>query len=716
MGEYEYIYFRLFLFSLIPVVLSVIFYFLKRWSGFGTWLITAGNDENSLRYKVFSNHEMQDLPQQIVIGIAFGLCAVLGTEYGVQIDGATANVRDAAPLCAGLLFGGPAGIIAGIIGGVERWFAAAWGAGYYSRLACSVSTVIAGFYAAFLRAHIFENKRPSWAFSMITGVIMEVAHLTMLIITHITDAEKAIEIVKIVTVPMLLFNGLSVMMAVCSVALVSNKLVNKGRKPSRRISGQIQSYLLIMVVFAYLVTTLFVYALQTNTAVHLAETLLESAVDNTAAAVSEADPNMSVTDIISHRNVGSTGYLIIADINERIITDTYGHDVLSTLDAAGIEGIKSVEARKMTSCEIFGTECRYYYDLVDGYYVIAVLPESEVFSSRDSDVYVNSFMEVLVFAALFIQIFVLIRNKVVMKIRLVNSALAKIIDGDMTVEVNERSSAEFDSLSNYINQTVQTLNRYTEEAAKRLDKELQFAKDIQHSSLPSVFPAYPNIKEFDIYATMDTAKEVGGDFYDFYMLDGGRFAFLIADVSGKGIPAALFMMKAKTIIKSLTENGMPLADVFTAANDKLLEGNDGRMFVTAWMGILDIATGHIDYVNAGHNPPYILRNDGRVERLRCKAGFVLAGIDGFTYNAQQLDLCPGDRILLYTDGVTEAEDINHNLYGDGRLENFMAECGSLSPMDMLLGIKNDVDMFAGEAEQFDDITMVAIQYFGGEAK
>ncbi len=200
--------------------------------------------------------------------------------------------------------------------------------------------------------------------------------------------------------------------------------------------------------------------------------------------------------------------------------------------------------------------------------------------------------------------------------------------------------------------TVAALKRYIDEAAARIDKELEFAKNIQSSALPSVFPAFPQRKDFDIHATMHTAKEVGGDFYDFYITDGNILNFLIADVSGKGIPAAMFMMRAKTQLKSLTESGLSMDEVFTRGNNGLCEGNDAGMFVTAWQGGLNLETGLVSFANAGHNPPLVKHKDGSFEYLKSRAGLVLAGMEGLKYKEQELNLSAGDIIFLYTDGVT----------------------------------------------------------------
>ena len=213
---------------------------------------------------------------------------------------------------------------------------------------------------------------------------------------------------------------------------------------------------------------------------------------------------------------------------------------------------------------------------------------------------------------------------------------------------------------------------------------------------------------------MHTAKEVGGDFYDFYFVDEDNLAFLIADVSGKGIPAAMFMMQSKTIIKSYAESGISVEEIFTVANEKLCEGNDAGMFVTAWMGILNTKTGKVLFANAGHNPPLVKHADGTYEYLKSRAGLVLAGMDGIRYRKNELQLQPGDAIYLYTDGVTEATDPDNGLYGEDRLHAILEKYKDAVPEVICDEVKKDVDAFVGEAPQFDDITMLSLKFYGKE--
>ena len=240
--------------------------------------------------------------------------------------------------------------------------------------------------------------------------------------------------------------------------------------------------------------------------------------------------------------------------------------------------------------------------------------------------------------------------------------------------------------------------------------ELNVATNIQKSMLPCIFPAFPDRKEIDIYATMDPAKEVGGDFYDFFMVDDKHLAIVMADVSGKGVPAALFMVIGKTLIKDHTTQGRDLGSVFTEVNNLLCESNSEEMFITAFEGVLDLETGEFNYVNAGHEMPFICKAGGDFEPYKIRAAFVLAGMENMKYRAGSMTLEPGDKIFQYTDGVTEATNIHNELYGMERLGAILNKAKNEAPSEILPAVKKDIDEFVGKAPQFDDITMLCLEY------
>ena len=421
-----------------------------------------------------------------------------------------------------------------------------------------------------------------------------------------------------------------------------------------------------------------------------------------------------VIGVTRNRHVGEGGSIIIADERGNIVSDRNGNEGRNL----GVTGIlidaETMPQGEVFSAEVYGESSYCLYKQQEGYTIVAVMPQSEAALSRNVAVSVTTAMQIVIFSALFIMIFVLVKKLVVDNILKINGSLAAITGGKLDTVVDVRSHQEFAALSDDINSTVDTLKRYISDAEARIDAELAFAKAIQHSAIPTVFPPYPNRKEFEIWACMDTAKEVGGDFYDFYFVDEDTLAFLIADVSGKGIPAAMFMMQAKTLLKSYAESGMGVAEVLTQANNKLCESNEADMFVTVWMGYLNTKTGEVAYANAGHNPPFIHHGDGSVEMVKSRPGLVLAGMEGIRYRTNTVQLKPGDLLYLYTDGVTEATDAGNNLYGEARLEAALQQKNVGDVETVCRQVKENVDNFVGDVPQFDDITMLALKYTPAE--
>lgn len=794
----------------LPVVVSVLLYLMERKEG------------------ALKNLSYQK--KQIIFGLVFGIVAIFGTEFGVAVDGAVMNTRDAAPLCAGLIFGAPAGIISGVIGGVERWFAVYWGAGQYTRLACTLATILAGLFGAAIRKFIFDDKKPTVFYGLVAGVVMEILHMLMVFITNIDDVATAFSIVQLCAPYMIVLNGLSVMLAVLFVSMIGRQK-KMTQQDLKQISQTFQRWLAAVVLVAFLVTTLFSFVLQTELSRTNAGSLLTLNIADVEQDIHDAsDENLlkltrmvadlidaspgapgerleaiskeydipeinvidengiiiastykdflgydmrsgdqsaaflvllegetefvqsygpvsydrtisrkyagavlekggfvqvgydawnfqkDMADIVSgltrNRHIGEEGYLIIADANWNIVSDRHGNEG-ANLETTGIwlDTEKTQENESFTA-EVHGVPSYCIYGKTEGYYIIGVQPQSEAYFLRDVSVYLTIFLEIVIFAVLFILVYYLIKKLIVDNINRINASLAEITGGNLDVTVNVRSNEEFASLSDDINETVMTLKRYIDEAAARIDQELEYAKAIQLSAMPRVFPPYPDRSEFEIFASMRAAKEVGGDFYDFYLLGEDRLAFMIADVSGKGIPAAMFMMTSKTLIKSLAESGLEINEVFTAANNHLCENNDAGMFVTAWMGIIDLKTGLVSFTNAGHNPPVVKRGNGSFEFLRGNSGFVLAGIEDFPYSKGELQLLPGDTIYLYTDGVTEATNEQEELYEEDRLLQALNGNRTADMETLCRTVQESVDAFADGAPQFDDITMLAMQFNG----
>ena len=802
--------------TLLPVVVSSGFYMLKRMTRFS---------------------ELPEYLKQIIIGVGFGLVAILGTQLGVNMDGVVINARDAAPLCAGIFFGARAGIISSVIGGLYRYIAVLWGAGTYSQLACSISTALAGIIAGLMRKFLFEEKRPDWLFCFCIGAVMEILHLSLLFLTHMESMTQVYRVIRHCLVPMVVCNGAAVMLT-CAAIDLHSKSIHRFVFRRRAISQLVQLPLLTVVVLGVVISSVLIYNIQTRSSVQEATSMMRINLDDVREDINgecdkemetialqmakelEANPDADLADLAGHyeiddiyvvneegivvralngepgydmtsdadlpvteqqsnafmvlldgqtkvfvqavmplatdhsqyvkfagaaledggfvqigydlatyhshirehvrtlasnRSVGKEGYILIVDPQGNVVSDDETIDG-EPLDAYNQLDYSIVDKDILMNAEVNGEPAFVYATETEGFTLLAVLTEDEVFSSRDHMMIVYVFLEILVFALVSIVTYLIISRMIVNKIHKINGTLAEIREGNLDSVVKAGGSEEFTTLSAGINDTVGALKHYIGAAEERMASELSLAQQIQHSALPSVFPAFPQRTEMDVRAAMYTARQVGGDFYDFYFTGKRKFAFLIADVSGKGIPAALFMMKAKSIIKSLAESQLPVDEVFNRANNALCEGNDADMFVTAWMGIVDFSTGRVTYVNAGHNPPVLMRKGQPPEYLRSKPGFVLAGMPGMRYTAQAFSMNPGDRILLYTDGVTEATTRQETLYGEERLLSFLAENGSMSDETLLDGLKMDIDAFVGDAEQFDDISMLLFDFKRRDAK
>ena len=275
-------------------------------------------------------------------------------------------------------------------------------------------------------------------------------------------------------------------------------------------------------------------------------------------------------------------------------------------------------------------------------------------------------------------------------------------------EVGELAEA-FLVLERELQSYIQNLTETTS-AKERIESELRIAHDIQMGILPKLFPAFPDYTEFDIYASILPAREVGGDLYDFFFIDEHRFCFVIGDVSGKGVPAAFFMAVTKTLFKAVAEKGMQAGEILNRVNNDLASDNDSCMFVTLFTGIIDIRTGLISYASAGHNPPVLLRHDGNPEYLKMPHEPVAGAVEGFSYSSNELQLYPGDLLLLYTDGVTEAMDETDSLYGDEHLIETIRVLEDTSPVNLIKHIMSNVAAFSAQVEQSDDITMLALQF------
>ncbi len=368
-----------------------------------------------------------------------------------------------------------------------------------------------------------------------------------------------------------------------------------------------------------------------------------------------------------------------------------------------------------TIAEFYGQKCYVSMLKKSNHYVIAAYPVDEANDLRSE---YNAFYVILFFIVLlilFILIYFVLKNRVVGQVGIIHRSLKKITAGDLDEKTNAEGSLEFHDLSAGINDTVDNLKDRIQAAKEQMAAEMENARKIQESAVPTDFPEH---EAFGLYASMDTAEAVGGDFYDFFMTDENTLVIVMADVSGKGMPAALYMMRAKTLIKTYAEQGLPVEEVARETNLKLCEDASKDMFVTAWLGFLDIRTGVLSYVHAGHTLPVLIGSE--ISFVKQKINTVLGGLRKAKYLRQEITLSPGDSIYLYTDGVDEAHDKNGDMYGDERLLAFISkEAGTIQEENgneyckaVCEAVLSDVRDFAEGAPQYDDITMMCVSYNG----
>ncbi len=444
----------------------------------------------------------------------------------------------------------------------------------------------------------------------------------------------------------------------------------------------------------------------------------------------------SLTELISSVKILKTGYaalfsrngMILAHpVKESIMNETFFSMAESRHDNAlrqlGKKMVRGESGFVLYKSEGGARNWMYYAPIRStGWTLAVVFPEDELLENVRK---LSLTMAAMGLGGIFLLSIavIYIARSVTKPLRSLVAVTEVIASGNFDVELpSTRSSDEVGALTNSFRFMITSLKEYirnlteTTAAKERIQSELKVATDIQASLLPRLFPAFPARSEFDVYASMDPAKEVGGDFYDFFFIDEHHLCFLIADVADKGVPAALYMMVAKTLLKS---EGQRLGEpelILSCVNNILAADNDSCMFATVFCAILDTRSGEVRFANAGHNPPVIIAMDSqKPQYLALKAGFVLGPIADSVYNAERLTLKQGDTIFLYTDGVTEAKNPEEQLYGENLLLQALQDAPKGNLADLIHCIRSEVNRHANGAPQSDDITMLAITYRGAGA-
>ena len=674
----------------------------------------------------FTKRKRISWPKKLVIGVLYGLAAVLSTHFGVDYSDMMLNVRDMGPLSAGLFFDPVSGIIAGLIGGIERFIAGTfWGVGSYTRIACSVSTCLAGFISAAMNIFLFKRKKPSASYAFFMGAVIEVFHMYVVFITHREDMNMAFYVVKTCSPPMIIFTGLGMVASSIVLKIGAGEFRNPFKKMKQEeipVSKKFQFWL-FAVTFSILSLNLgFSLTVQTHTAEQNAERTMKAVsedIHQTYEELRDIEERMKragqempdISESLSNFHVGTNGTFDVIRQDGKIVAGNHEGISMATDNEKLMEEKKPGELYR---ANYFGYDsfCRYEV-WKDGLKLMTTLPSKEVYADRDAQTYESVFAAIILFAVIYVLISMLVQGIVVNNLDLVNESLGRITRGNLNEVVSVRNSSEFASLSDDINQTVTVLKGYIEAAEKRFEQELEFARTIQESALPKNF-TFPR-KDFEIFASMDPAKEVGGDFYDFFFIDQNRLVMVIADVSGKGIPAALFMMRAKTAIRGLAESGNTPSMILGRANETLCEGNEAEMFVTVWLGIIDLTTGRMQCANAGHEYPVLMRADGEYAYIKDKHDLALAVMEGRRYREYELQMNPGDRLFVYTDGIPEAINSAMEQYGTTRLVNVLNTLREASIADTLPAVRKNIADYVGDADQFDDITMIGFLFRGTDA-
>ncbi|MDR0453883.1 MAG: SpoIIE family protein phosphatase [Deferribacteraceae bacterium] len=420
-------------------------------------------------------------------------------------------------------------------------------------------------------------------------------------------------------------------------------------------------------------------------------------------------------------------FILLASLkDDYIISNTYTNKITQTgsslhdLTWYGKLNFASGDTVNISRFTEGGVEYISFSRLFDNGWLFSIqIPAQEIFAEIETRN--NQFTVIIAVSSL-----ILLLSVAYLLSRLINHPLSRLTSdvaelgsGNLDKKIEINSKDEFGTLAAAFNKMTIDLKASIEQNAReraekeRISVELNVAADIQTNMLPTKFPAFPELYEFDIYASMHPAKEVGGDFYDFFIINNTTLAVVIADVSGKGVPSALFMVRAKTLIKNNAQSGKSPREVLETVNNILCENNDVCMFVTLFIGYLDISSGKFTFSNAGHNIP-LLYSGGSYSWLESKGEFILAVIKNTRYKQNKIRLKPGDKLFLYTDGITEAMNSEDAIFSDQRLIETANSYAHLPPKEFALSVKREIDIFTDKAEQADDITMLALHYIGGK--
>ena len=654
---------------------------------------------------------------EILIGLIFGACSVVANHIGIDYGMLILNVRDIGPLSAGLFFSPLSGIIAGTIGGAERILAGeVWNIGRFTEIACAISTFLAGILAAVLNRKVYQRKRPPVPQCFFLGAVMEVFHMYSVLFTNRDEMGLAYAVVRTASIPMICFTAIGV--ALCSA--VVKRLVGTEQPtwgvPEEQIpvTVQFQRSLLAVTIALFLFNFVLSYQFQSRLVTEDAVNALSYLGNENRIIYDESRDTKAVIQHLREQDGLNYSFMLIDTQTGKSLEDNFdfaegtGNEGFSPEEMEIIREHSGKEPFRIRLKSLLDTEILCVNVPVGQYSLLILRSMDLIYDVLVTQMYESTLSDILLFTVLYVLVAMLVERLVVKNLKRVNVSLGRITEGKLDEVVWVRSSSEFSELSDDINKTVTALRGYIQAAEKKMEDELKLAAAIQDAALPKNFTLPTD--RLELYALMIPAKQVGGDFYDFFYCGPDTLCLVVADVSGKGVPASLFMMRAKTTIKNYAQSGNKPAELLSNVNRTLCEGNDAEMFVTVWLGILDLKTGLLQCSNAGHEYPVLMRAGGDYELLKDKHGGVLAALEQMRMREYEIQLNPGDKLFIYSDGVPEAINEKEEAYGTARLVERLTYLKEGSQKRILEGTLQDIRNFAGEAEQFDDITMLGITY------
>lgn len=722
--------------SFIPVALAVGLYVLFK------YIIKVAPSKDNKFFNLFKDEKKSYWIRQISVGIIFG-CVGIGAYYlGINVKDFVndkmmkVGTSSFYPVVSGLIFGGPTALISSFILFLFRIFTPSM-----LKWPTVIAIVIGGFVTAFASRRLFKGRCKKWFYAMFTGMFVETVNILLIFLFNLRYVALAYRTLCQFDFCCILCHAGACALTVLFICLINKEKVYTNFLKERKIQTRLQLWLFVMTIVSLAASVATTYIVVFADAAGSYQDIMTNALYDVDQDFLTLKSDKSYLDVPNRHLVSESGFNLIVEKDmvtiaaaPKLLEDKKGKLVGTPFkfdDGTTLEDKKlSIIHGRISNSEIHifnvsldNQKCFVTFSkVVDSTtapepsiirFSVIIIPVDEVLASSGISARTVLYADLIVFIALFAIVNLFVTSKIVSKVEIMDRSLEKIIDGQLDEEIHLGSSyKEFETLSNNMNLTIGALKNYGLEIEKRMEDELLLAKSIQSNAVPTLFPVEKN---YNIYAMMRTAKDVGGDFYDYYKMNNGLVMFLIADVSGKGIPGALFMMRAKTIIKSLSATGSSIEEIVTRANKELLSENEAGLFVTAWIGVLNPTTGELKYVNAGHNTPLIKRAGGQYELFEGNHNLVLAGYDNYQFKSETVYLKKGDEILLYTDGVTEAVNTNNEQYSLPRLMHFANHTKYFNAKQLLENISDDVFKFsAGKVEQFDDITMVSLRYDGND--